>query len=254
VDFAAERAVPVAVEVTFLRMDRPPEGPRPATPPGAQVVVAERCTVGFYRYLYDGVGRHHVWWLRRTLADEQLAGILGDPANSVHVLMHEGEPAGFYELDRRNRPVVNLSYFGLLPHALGNDRRPRRVRAWKDHGELLAAEASGEVVFASARRVQGLGHGAKGLVSLEVTVGVVVQLEAVHVDEEERQLVARRLVLLPGEGEVLVERGPVGDPRQPVPVQRPAQDAVGDTQVGLDASAHRDLLAELFRPLRHRAL
>ena len=30
-----------------------------------------------------------------------------------------GEPAGFYELDRRNRPVVNLSYFGLLPHAIG---------------------------------------------------------------------------------------------------------------------------------------
>ena len=120
-ELAADRAgaTPVAVEVTFLRMDRPPEGPRPASPPGAQVVLAERCTVGFYRYLYDGVGRHHVWWLRRTLADEQLAGILDDPANSVHVLMHHGEPAGFYELDRRNRPVVNLSYFGLLPHALG---------------------------------------------------------------------------------------------------------------------------------------
>jgi GNAT superfamily N-acetyltransferase len=119
VDFAAERAVPVAVEVTFLRMEQPPTGPRPPSPPGATVVVAARCTVGFYRYLYDGVGRRHVWWLRRTLTEEQLAGILEDPANSVHVLMHQGEPAGFYELDRRNRPLVNLSYFGLLPHALG---------------------------------------------------------------------------------------------------------------------------------------
>ena len=123
-DFAAERtaaatAVPVAVEVTFLRMDRPPDGPRPPSPPGAQVVLAERCTVGFYRYLYDGVGRRHVWWLRRTLPDDQLASLLADPANTVHVLMHDGEPAGFYELDRRNRPVVNLSYFGLLPHAIG---------------------------------------------------------------------------------------------------------------------------------------
>ncbi len=118
-EFAADRAVPVDVEVTFLRMDRPPGEPRPASPPGAHVVVAERCTVGFYRYLYDGVGRRHVWWLRRTLSDERLAGILADPGNSVHVLMQHGEPAGFYELDRRSRPVVNLSYFGLFPHAIG---------------------------------------------------------------------------------------------------------------------------------------
>ena len=139
VDFAAERAVPVAVEVTFLRMDRPPEGPRPPTPPGAQVVLAERCTVGFYRYLYDGVGRGHVWWLRRTLTDEQLAGILGDPATSVHVLLHQGEPAGFYELDRRNRPIVNLSYFGLFPHAIGRGMGRALLRhavetAWADGG------------------------------------------------------------------------------------------------------------------------
>ena len=136
-EFAAERATPVAVEVTFLRMDRPPAGPAPAFPAGAAVVVAERCTVGFYRYLYDGVGRRHVWWLRRTLTDEQLAGVLADPANSVHVLMHQGEPAGFYELDRRNRPVVNLSYFGLLPHALGRGMGRALLRhaleaAWAD--------------------------------------------------------------------------------------------------------------------------
>ena len=122
-EFAADRSTPVAVEVTFLRMDRRPFGPAPAFPAGAEVVVAERCSVGFYRYLYDGVGRRHVWWLRRTLTDEQLAGILRDPANTVHVLMHQGEPAGFYELGRRNHPAVNLSvnlsYFGLLPHALG---------------------------------------------------------------------------------------------------------------------------------------
>ena len=66
---AAERATPVAVEVTFLRMDRLPERPAPAFPPGAGVVVAERCTVGFYCYLYDAVGRDHCWWLRRTLPD-----------------------------------------------------------------------------------------------------------------------------------------------------------------------------------------
>jgi GNAT superfamily N-acetyltransferase len=33
--------------------------------------------------------------------------------------MVKGEPAGFYELDHGHAPLVNLSYFGLLPWALG---------------------------------------------------------------------------------------------------------------------------------------
>ena len=65
------------------------------------------------------------WWLRRTLPDAELAGILADPAVSIHVLYRDGEPAGFYELDRRNRPLVNLSYFGLMPHAIGARAGPR---------------------------------------------------------------------------------------------------------------------------------
>jgi GNAT superfamily N-acetyltransferase len=116
---AAEPAVPVAVDVTFLRMDRPPEDEAPALPRGAEVAQAACCTTGFYRYLYDEVGREYLWWLRRTLTEAELSAILRDPANSVHVLYRDGEPAGFYELDRRNWPVVNLSYFGLMPHALG---------------------------------------------------------------------------------------------------------------------------------------
>ena len=31
-----------------------------------------------------------------------------------------GEPAGFFELDARAWPDVNLSYFGLMPHAVGS--------------------------------------------------------------------------------------------------------------------------------------
>jgi GNAT superfamily N-acetyltransferase len=116
---AAERTVPVAVDVTFLRMDRRPADPAPALPPDARVVELGHCTTGFYRYLYDTVGHDYVWWLRRTLSERELGQILADPAVSIHVLYRDGEPAGFYELDRRNRPLVNLSYFGLMPHAVG---------------------------------------------------------------------------------------------------------------------------------------
>ena len=112
-------ATRVAVTVTFLRMDMPPAGPPPRFPPGADLVRLARCSVGFYRYLYDTVGAPHCWWLRRSLPDSSLAALLGDAGVSVHVLYRGGEPAGFFELDARGRADVNLSYFGLVPAAVG---------------------------------------------------------------------------------------------------------------------------------------
>jgi GNAT superfamily N-acetyltransferase len=116
---SSEDVTPVAVDVTFLRMTAPPRLPPPALPGDTGVARLARCTVPFYRYLYNTVGEDYVWWLRRTLPDAELAGILGNPRVSIHVLYRGGEPAGFYELDRRSGVSVNLSYFGLLPHAIG---------------------------------------------------------------------------------------------------------------------------------------
>jgi GNAT superfamily N-acetyltransferase len=128
--------VRVNVVVTFLRMDAPPATPAPALPPGAEVIQAASCTVAFYRYLYDTVGARYVWWLRRTMPDRQLAAMLRDPRIGIHVLYQAGEPAGFYELDATNWPVVNLSYFGLMPHAVGHGMGPAFLRhavdaAWR---------------------------------------------------------------------------------------------------------------------------
>ena len=109
----------VAVTVTFLRMNRAPETPAPVLPTACQVVQLADPSVAFYRYLYDTVGAQYLWWLRRTMSDEALAALLADPAISIHVLYRGGEPAGFFELDRRGFPDINLSYFGLLPHAVG---------------------------------------------------------------------------------------------------------------------------------------
>ena len=112
-------AVRVAVTVTFLRMEERP-APGPALPSDVSLIPLEHCTVPFYRYLYDTVGGDYVWWLRRTLSAAALQAILRDPGVSVHVLYRGGEPAGFFELDRRGRPTINLSYFGLMPHAVGH--------------------------------------------------------------------------------------------------------------------------------------
>jgi GNAT superfamily N-acetyltransferase len=110
----------VGVIVTFLRMDHRPSAPARSLPPGVQVVRAAEPTVPFYRYLYNTVGGDYLWWLRRTTSDAELAGLLRDPAISIHTLYVNGEPGGFYELDARAWPEVNLSYFGLMPFMIGS--------------------------------------------------------------------------------------------------------------------------------------
>jgi GNAT superfamily N-acetyltransferase len=100
-------------------MDRPPADPAPPLPPGVDVRRDRWCSVAQYRALYNGVGADYVWWLRRVLPDHQLAAMLRDPRVSIHLLTIGGETGGFCELDRTNWPVVNISYFGLLPHAVG---------------------------------------------------------------------------------------------------------------------------------------
>jgi GNAT superfamily N-acetyltransferase len=115
-----EPVVRVAVTVTFLRMDRPPATPAPALPIDHQVVRVTAPTVAFYRYLYNTVGADYLWWLRRSISDEELAALLHDPLVSIHVLYAGGEPTGFFELDSRGWSDVNLSYFGLMPNAIGS--------------------------------------------------------------------------------------------------------------------------------------
>lgn len=114
-----EAVVRVGVVVTFLRMDRAPMDAAPALPADVQVRQVANCSVEQYRFLYNTVGAEYVWWLRRTLSDRQLAALLRDPQISIHVLERGDETLGFYELDRSGWPVVNLSYFGLMPQAVG---------------------------------------------------------------------------------------------------------------------------------------
>ena len=108
----------VAVTVTFLRLERFDFLTRPL-PAGAGVLSVKQCTVPFYRHLYGTVGAPYLWWLRRSLDDAAITSILADPAVSIHVLYMDGQPAGFFELDRRSSPAINLSYFGLMPHVTG---------------------------------------------------------------------------------------------------------------------------------------
>lgn len=110
----------IAVDVTFLRMDRAPKGDPLALPAGLEVErLFPRCSVQHYRRLYTAVGHEYVWWLRRTLSDGELDSILEDRAISISVLRDGEGELGFYELDRRAWPVMNLAYFGLMGRGIG---------------------------------------------------------------------------------------------------------------------------------------
>ena len=115
----AEPCVEVTVDVTFLRMDAPPVSrPRPL-PEDMRVETLTRCSVPYYRFLYDTVGAPWLWWMRRAASDAEIAAILGHPSISIHVLYGAGEPIGFYELDHRATGATNLAYFGLMPWVIG---------------------------------------------------------------------------------------------------------------------------------------
>jgi GNAT superfamily N-acetyltransferase len=107
------------VKITYLEMLACPERVVPTTRKGLAVVHARKPTVAYYRFLYDAVGRDYDWTSRKKLSDAELAALLNDPRLEVHVLMADGAPAGFGELDRRTEGEVELVQFGLVPEFVG---------------------------------------------------------------------------------------------------------------------------------------
>jgi len=105
---------------THLEMLAPPT-PRPPRLPAHKLALlrAPKPSVAFYRYLYGTVGEPWFWYERRAMDDANLAAAIGADGIEISVLYADGEPAGFVELDFRDKADVNLAYFGLMPHLIG---------------------------------------------------------------------------------------------------------------------------------------
>ena len=105
--------------VTYLQMLQP----RPSTRawPGDQFRIERLAapSLRFYRYLYRAVGADWHWLDRIAMDDERLAEILGNPAVEVHLLTESGEPRGYGEIDRSDVRSAKITYFGLMPEAIG---------------------------------------------------------------------------------------------------------------------------------------
>ncbi len=114
------------VTITYLEMTQAPALPQAHPPHDRSVALlrAHKPTIAFYRFLYDRVGAPWLWWARRRLDDDGLRQIIHDPQVEIYVLYVEGTPAGFAEMHRRDKGVVDLSYFGLMPEFIGGGFGP----------------------------------------------------------------------------------------------------------------------------------
>lgn len=129
--------------ITYLQMWRPSTGSVPAPPvPGLRVTRLHNPTVAFYRYLYNGVGSHWLWYERHHMNDDSLRALIQHPQVEIYVLSSGDTEAGYFELDGRTDGEIELAYFGLMPEFIGRglgrylldqalttawSKRPRRV-------------------------------------------------------------------------------------------------------------------------------
>jgi GNAT superfamily N-acetyltransferase len=124
------------VTVVYLEMLKAlPEGSdRSPLVPKLALLRLEKPTVGFYRYLYETVGKAWHWVDRHRMSDLALGSIICDPLVEIWVPYVGGVPAGYIELDRREeaddpRKPINIAYFGLTPEFFGRGLGPWLLRA-----------------------------------------------------------------------------------------------------------------------------
>lgn len=105
----------IETTVTYLEMTEPRH--RLVPPPAnlkVMLVKLEKPTVHFYRYLYHAVGNDYAWTDRKALDDAALAGEIRATDVEVWVLYVGGVPAGYFEVDGRDKDAAELKYFGLV--------------------------------------------------------------------------------------------------------------------------------------------
>jgi len=109
----------IETTVYSLEMRAPSGRIVPAPREGLSVIHLKTATVEFYRPLYNAVGKKYRWLSRRKMTDAQLAALLCEPRNELHVLYVDGTPAGFAELDRFQPDEIELVQFGLIDDFMG---------------------------------------------------------------------------------------------------------------------------------------
>ena len=111
----------IANVVTCLEMLAPPATPRAAKPGDENFVLApwQNPSLADFRDLFRRVGQDWLWHSRLHMPDEKLRAILDSADVDLYRLMLDGEVLGLLELDFRDAPQCEMSFFGLVPQAIG---------------------------------------------------------------------------------------------------------------------------------------
>ena len=72
-----------------------------------------------FRGLFRDIGRDIMWFSRLIIGEEKLAAIIGDPDVMSFALVQGGRDIGLLELDFREAGQCELSFFGVVPSAVG---------------------------------------------------------------------------------------------------------------------------------------
>jgi GNAT superfamily N-acetyltransferase len=117
----------IAAVVTYLEMHASPPA-RPITRHGWSLDPLK--DLERYRALFRRVGEPWLWFSRLIMDDAALRSIVEHPRVQAFALRENGLDIGLLELDFREPQMCELSFFGLVPEAIG--------RGW---GRVLMNEA-----------------------------------------------------------------------------------------------------------------
>ena len=120
----------VANVATFLEMRSKPILSSPVTTPDLALEPWRDADLVTYRALFKAIGENWLWYSRLVMPDHELTRIFRDPRIEIYRLLDRGTVAGLLELDFTAKDECELSFFGLVPEAIG-----------KGSGRFLMAEA-----------------------------------------------------------------------------------------------------------------
>lgn len=104
--------------VTCLEMFAKP-GLRPAPEGGFTLERLGAADTERFRELFRAIGQDIMWFSRLIMEEEKLASIIGDAKVHCHALVKDGHDVGLLELDFREEGQCELSFFGVVPSAVG---------------------------------------------------------------------------------------------------------------------------------------